>query len=146
MPTTHVAAFADLAPGTVYALLRLRSDIFVVEQSCAYPDIDGRDLEPASRHVWLTDGPGEAPIAYLRVLDDDGTARIGRVCVDRAHRGAGHAGSLMAAALEIVGRRPAVLDAQTYATSVYERAGFVADGPEYVEDGIPHVPMRRPAR
>jgi len=146
MPTTHVAAFAELDPTTLYALLRLRGDVFVVEQACAYPELDGRDLEVASRHVWLTEEPDGPPIAYLRVLDDAGVARIGRVCVDRAHRGVGHASTLMAAALEIVGRRAAVLDAQTYATSVYERAGFVADGPEYVEDGIPHIPMRRPAQ
>jgi ElaA protein len=141
--TTHVAAFAELDTATLYAILRLRADVFVVEQACAYPDIDGRDLEPLTRHVWIGDDGG--PIAYLRILDDGAEARIGRVCVHPAHRGAGHAGTLMAAALEIIGSRPAVLDAQTYATSVYERAGFVIDGPEYLEDGIPHMPMRRPA-
>ncbi|HEY1486323.1 MAG TPA: GNAT family N-acetyltransferase, partial [Micromonosporaceae bacterium] len=58
----------------------------------------------------------------------------------------GHAATLMAAALEIIGDREVVLDAQAYATGLYLAAGFVPDGPEFLEDGIPHIPMRRPAR
>jgi ElaA protein len=142
MTEPHVATFAELGADTLYALLRLRSDVFIVEQACAYADIDGRDVESDTRHVWLTsDG---TIVAYLRILaEDDGTARIGRVCVARDARRAGHAARLLAAALAVVGDRAAVLDAQTYATKVYEDAGFVRSGPEYVEDGIPHVPMRR---
>jgi ElaA protein len=139
----RVAGFADLDTGTLYALLRLRVDVFVVEQGCPYPELDGRDLEPGTRHVWVA-GPGRAPLAYLRVLDEpDGSARIGRVCVSPDARRAGHAGTLLAAAVALTAGRDAVLDAQTYATGVYEQAGFVVDGPEFVEDGIPHVPMRR---
>jgi ElaA protein len=149
----HLARFAELDTVTLYAILRLRSDIFVVEQDCAYSDVDGRDAEPGTRHLWLaaSDVPATtAPklVAYLRILDDpDGAARIGRVCVARDARRAGHAATLMAAALELIGAgRDAVLDAQTYATRLYEDAGFVRDGEEFLEDGIMHVPMRRVAQ
>ncbi|HYN92439.1 MAG TPA: GNAT family N-acetyltransferase, partial [Pilimelia sp.] len=86
-PTVHVATFAELGAATLYALLRLRVDVFVVEQQCPYPELDGRDTEPGTRHLWL-DGPGAAPAAYLRLLaDPGGVARIGRVAVAAAARG-----------------------------------------------------------
>lgn len=147
MTRLHVATFADLDTGTLYAILQLRSEVFVVEQDCPYQDIDGRDLESATWHVWLTtDGDISTPLAYLRVLVEDGTtARIGRVVVSPRARRQGHAATLLAHAIALIGERDAVLDAQTYATDLYERAGFRPDGPEFVEDGIPHIPMRRPA-
>ncbi|MBE1488096.1 GNAT family N-acetyltransferase [Plantactinospora soyae] len=142
----RVAGFADLDARTLYDLLKLRVDVFVVEQECAYPELDGRDVEPGTRHLWLSrDG---VPIAYLRLLSDpDGVERIGRVAVGRSDRGGGHAGRLMAEALTVVGDRECVLEAQSYLVDFYARYGFTPSGPEYVEDGIPHVPMRRdPAR
>jgi ElaA protein len=139
----HVVKADQLDIATLYAILRLRSEVFVVEQDCPYQDIDGRDLESATVHVWITvDGP--RPLAYLRILEEpDGDARIGRVCVSPVARRRGHAGTLMAAALDVIGARESVLDAQSYAIELYANAGFVQDGPEFVEDGIPHVPMRR---
>ncbi len=140
----HVARFAELDAATLYALLRLRVDVFVVEQACAYPELDGRDTEPGTRHLWLT--AAGATTGYLRLLDDpDGVVRIGRVVVAPSARGAGVAGRLMAAALAEAGERPAVLDAQAHLVRLYERHGFAVTGPEYLEDGIPHVPMARPA-
>ncbi|GIJ28941.1 ElaA protein [Micromonospora qiuiae] len=141
-PELRVAAFADLDARTFHDLLRLRVDTFVVEQECAYPELDGRDVEPGTRHLWLAlDG---APVAYLRILaDPGGVPRIGRVVVAPAARGGGHAGRLMAAALAEIGDRPCVLDAQSHLVGFYARHGFTASGPEYVEDGIPHIPMRR---
>jgi ElaA protein len=141
----HVATFDELETVTLYALLRLRADVFVVEQACPYPDLDGRDLDAGTRHLWLTAADGGPPLAYLRVLDEPGAARIGRVCVRADARRAGHAATLLAAALRTIGNRDAVLHAQSYATALYERAGFVADGPKFDEDGIPHLPMRRRA-
>ncbi len=153
MSTRHVARLADLPPATLYALLRLRVDVFVVEQNCPYPELDGRDTEPGARHVWLTRGAGEqrvpdgAPVAYLRILDDgDGVARIGRVCVAPAARGEGYGRQIMAAGLDLVGDRPCRLSAQSHLAGFYADLGFRADGPEFVEDGIPHVPMYRPGR
>ncbi|MET8117965.1 GNAT family N-acetyltransferase [Micromonospora sp. NPDC005189] len=144
--TTEIrtASFADLDARTFHDLLKLRIDVFVVEQHCPYPELDGRDVEPDTRHLWLTDG--DAPLAYLRILaDPDGTARIGRVVVAPAARGGGHAGRLMTAALEVVGNGPSVLEAQSHLVAFYARHGFAVSGPDYVEDGIPHTPMRREA-
>jgi len=139
----RAARAVELDVATLYALLRLRVDVFVVEQRCPYPELDGRDLEPGTLHVWGSDGHGVA--AYLRVLDDepDGTARIGRVCTRADCRGGGLAGRLLAAALERLAGRPVVLDAQSHLAGWYARAGFAPAGPQFVEDGIPHVPMRR---
>jgi ElaA protein len=137
----HVAAFDELDTRTAYQLWRLRQDVFVVEQDCVYPDLDGRDLEPGTRHVWVTDRG--RPVGYLRVLADDGIARIGRVAVARSHRRRGLAEALMRTALELVGDRPSVLAAQSYLQDWYARFGYVVTGPEFLDDGIPHVPMRR---
>ncbi len=134
--------FTDLDVHTLYALLRLRVDVFVVEQHCAYSELDGRDVEPETVHVWLDLDGG--PAAYLRILTEpDGTRRIGRVCTAANHRGDGAAGRLMAEALRLIDDAPCVLDAQSYLVGFYRRLGFAPTGPEYVEDGIPHVPMRR---
>jgi ElaA protein len=137
----RVASFRDLPAATLYDILRLRGDVFVVEQDCAYPDLDGRDTEPGTRHLWFS--RDREIRAYLRILDDHGTERIGRVVTARSARGAGLAGRLMEHALEIIGHRPSVLDAQSYLVKFYMRYGFEPTGPEYVEDGIPHVPMAR---
>ncbi|WP_309114454.1 GNAT family N-acetyltransferase [Saccharothrix sp.] len=133
---------ADLTAAEVYHLLRLRNDVFVVEQNCAYADLDGRDLEPTTRHFWLeVDG---APQAYLRLLEEpDGTYRIGRVCTARAARGLGFSRRLVEAALVEVGRTECVLDAQTYVADFYASFGFRPEGAEFIEDGIPHLRMRR---
>ncbi|MFF3852764.1 GNAT family N-acetyltransferase [Micromonospora sp. NPDC002575] len=163
----RIASFAELDARTLHDLLRLRVDVFVVEQRCPYPELDGRDVEPGTRHVWLArtddggrraggdagdggDGSqGEAGtyggvVAYLRILaDPGGLARIGRVVVAPGARGGGHAGRLMAEALAAVGDRPCVLEAQSHLVGFYARHGFAVSGPEYVEDGIPHTPMRR---
>ncbi len=145
-PQPRIATFTQLDTATLYALLRLRVDVFVVEQECPYPELDGRDTEPGTRHLWI-DGERGEPVAYLRVLEDpDGRARIGRVTTARRARGTGQASRLMEAAIEVIGDRPAMLDAQTTATGLYARYGFVADGEEFVEDGIPHVSMVRPSR
>jgi ElaA protein len=141
--TPHVAHLPDIETTTLYDLLRLRCDIFVVEQHCPYPELDGRDAESATLHLWH-DHDG-APIAYLRILQDpDGCARIGRLCVAAPHRGGGHAGRLLIHALHLIGpHTDCRLEAQAHLATFYARFGFVATGPEYLEDGIPHVPMVR---
>lgn len=140
----HTALFADLDAATLYRLLKLRGDIFVVEQRCAYPELDGRDTEPHTRHLWFADDDGE-PLSYLRVLRDESAWRIGRVCTAVTGRGQGLSGRLMTAALAI-GPGEFVLDAQSYLVGFYAGFGFEPSGPEYIEDGIPHVPMRRARR
>lgn len=142
----HCARFADLDAPTLYALLKLRQNVFVVEQNCVFAEIDGRDAEAGVTHLWIADATG--PLSYLRVFDDEGggLARIGRVVTAVHARGRGLSGRLMTAALELVGEVPAVLDAQVDTASFYARFGFVATGAEYLEDGIPHVEMVRPIR
>jgi ElaA protein len=136
----HDAAFDDLPPRTLYAILALRSDVFVVEQDCPYLDPDGRDLEAGARQLWVErDG---AVVATLRLLSADGTLRIGRVATARSARGQGLAGRLMKRALQLAGDREVVLGAQAYLEKWYGGFGFVRDGDDYVEDGIPHLPMR----
>lgn len=138
----RIASFADLSARAFHDLLRLRVDVFVVEQECPYPELDGRDVEPGTRHLWLEHAG--MPVAYLRVLaEPDGRPRIGRVVVAKEARGEGYAGRLMAAALAEIGERPCVLEAQSHLVDFYVRHGFAVDGPEYLEDGIAHTPMRR---
>ena len=137
----RVDAVDDLDVRTSYRLWQLRESVFVVEQDCPYQELDGRDLEPRTRHVWVDSDTG--PVGYLRILDDGGTARIGRVLVARSHRGHGLSGALMRAALAEIGDRPSVLDAQSPLAGWYAGFGYVQSGDEFVEDGIPHVPMRR---
>ncbi|WP_432987196.1 GNAT family N-acetyltransferase [Dactylosporangium sp. CA-233914] len=140
-----ISDFASLSAAELYRILKLRCDVFVVEQHCPYPELDGRDAEPGTLHMWL-DAPDGSVAAYLRVLrEPGGEARIGRVVTAPASRGRGLAGQLLGAALEHIGpARVAVLDAQTVATGLYQRFGFVVDGPAYDDDGIEHVPMVRP--
>ncbi|WP_026922961.1 GNAT family N-acetyltransferase [Glycomyces arizonensis] len=134
--------FADLDGATVFGLARLRQEVFVVEQECAYPDLDDRDTEPETVHFWI--GEGARAVACLRLLRDGGGWRIGRVCCAQGERGRGLSGALMAAALEAAGPEADVaLDAQSYAAGFYRRYGFAEHGEEFVEDGIPHVPMLR---
>jgi ElaA protein len=141
--TLRVATFADLDVATLYALLRLRVDTFVVEQQCCYPELDGRDCEPDTAHLWLEQAG--TPVAYLRMLaEPDGAVQVGRVVVAAPARGAGLASRLLEAALQRVAARPCVLKAQAHLAGFYGRYGFVVTGPEFLDDGIPHVPMRRP--
>jgi ElaA protein len=141
--TIHVARTAELTVETLYRILRLRMDVFVVEQACPYPDLDGRDLEPATRQLWI-DRDGEV-LATLRLLDDPDAAVIGRVATAATARSAGLAGQLIDQALTLVPGRDVVLHAQARLEPWYGRFGFVRTGPDFLEDGLPHLPMRRPA-
>lgn len=133
-------AFADLSALELHAILKLRVDVFVVEQRCAYAEIDGRDVEAGTRHMWLG-GPDDVR-AYLRVLDDGEARRIGRVVTAPGARGDGLAARLVEHAVGATSP-PWVLDAQSHLEGWYRARGFRVDGPEFVEDGIPHLPMRR---
>ncbi|GAB3555849.1 ElaA protein [Actinopolyspora lacussalsi] len=134
---------ADLAPEDFYRMLRLRVDVFVVEQHCPYPELDGRDLEGATRHFWI-DSADSGVLGYLRLLEEpDGSFRIGRVCTAPSGRGMGLGKKLMRAAVAEVRKSYAVLSSQTYAVGFYRSFGFVEYGEPYEEDGIPHIDMHR---
>jgi ElaA protein len=142
---TERARFDDLTARDLYDLLALRVRVFVVEQQCAFQELDGLDTE--AEHVW-TRGPAGEVVAYLRILEGGGETRIGRIVTAPEHRGTGAGAALMRTVLaeldEHAERGPVVLGAQVQAQGFYARLGFAVDGPEYDEDGIPHVPMRRP--
>lgn len=147
MLTYHRATVAQIDPTTLYAILRLRVEVFVVEQGAAYPDLDGRDVEDGAELLWAEDDG--VVVATLRVLrDPDGALRIGRVATAVAARVRGVASELMRRGVERCAQRdPAAsvrLDAQEHLGGWYGRFGFVVDGPGFDEDGIPHVPMTRP--
>jgi len=139
-PDLVVVGFAGLDARTAYDVWRLRQAVFVVEQECAYPDLDGRDVEPGTRHVLLREAG--ALVGYARVLDDGACWRVGRVLLARPARGRGLADPLLARALEECAGRDVVLDAQSPLARWYASYGFEAAGAEFLEDGIPHVPMR----
>jgi ElaA protein len=133
-------SFDALDAHTAYDVWRLRQDVFVVEQACPYPDLDGRDPEPGTRHVLLRDH--DRLVGYARVVDDGEVWRIGRVVLGREARGRGLADSLVTTALADCVGRDVVLDAQTPLVDWYSSFGFAVTGEEFLEDGIPHVPMR----
>lgn len=136
--------FSDLDAVTAYSLWQLRSRVFVVGQQLNVLDLDGRDLEPTTWHVWAAvDG---RPVSYLRVLEDaEGRAVIGRVATHPDHRGRGIGGRVLKHALEVCAGREVTMHAQAYLREWYERFGFVAEGNEFQEAGIPHIFMRRAA-
>ena len=140
--TVRVLAFEDLDARTAYDVWRLRQQVFVVEQHSPYPDLDGRDQEPTTRHL-LVERDGRL-VAYARVLDDSGWARIGRVLVAPDARGQGLARELVRTALDVIGDREVRLDAQTGLREWYASYGFGVTGAAFDEDGVFHVPMARP--
>ena len=140
----QVLAFDQLSATLAYHLWRLRQEVFVVEQGCPYPDLDGRDTEAATRHLLIE--ADDRPVACLRLLDDGDAARIGRVAVAPTWRSQGLADALMVAAVDLIGDRPSRLDAQTGLVRWYARFGYAVSGEEFIEDGIPHRPMARPGR
>lgn len=137
----RTARFAELDTATLYALLRLRAEVFVVEQDCPYLDVDGRDAEAATRHCWIAAGD-VAVASYLRITGEpDGADRIGRVVTAPAARGRGLAAELLRYALTLAPGE-VTLDAQAHLQGYYAGFGFAPHGAPFVEDGIPHIPMR----
>ena len=141
----HRASLADVDPTVLYRLLTLRIAVFVVEQRAAYPDLDGRDAEPGTELLWAEEA-GDV-VATLRLLREPDALRIGRVATAVRARGRGIAADLMRLALERCAEldpaAPVLLDAQEHLAPWYGRFGFTVSGPQFVEDDIPHVPMRR---
>lgn len=142
-----VKRFGELTVEELYEILRLRVDIFVLEQRCLYPEIDGRD--PTAWHVFFREKG--AIKAYLRVLPPGVSfpeAALGRVLAAERRRGLGSriVAEGIRIAREKLGTEVLMLEAQTYARGLYERAGFRQVSEEFLEDGIPHILMRRDGR
>jgi ElaA protein len=140
-------AFDALAVTELYRILRLRQEVFIVEQKCAYGDADG--LDAGATHLFALDG--EALVACARLFAPGvrrAEAVIGRVVTAPSVRRSGVGRELMRRAIAAVedehGRVAIWLGAQKYLERFYASFGFVRDGDDYDEDGIPHLPMRRP--
>lgn len=137
-----VKKFDELTTNELYEILKARAEVFVVEQSCIYNDLDGNDRY--SYHVFLHDENGIA--AYLRVIKAgiyDENVRIGRVITTR--RGKGLGSKVLEAGLRVakdkLSASEVVISAQTHAIGFYEKSNFKIISEEYLEDGIPHVRM-----
>lgn len=144
------ASFADLEPIDVYAISALRTDVFYLEQRCAEPEMDWRDLEDSAEHYFIRDDKDiRKVIAYLRVVDtkvayaDEYPLTIGRVVVAADHRGEGLSRRLLEAALEAHPEENLILHAQTHAKTVYSKVGFREVGETFMEAGIEHITMVR---
>lgn len=143
----------DLERDDLHAMLRLRTDVFVVEQDCPYSELDGKDLK--SVHVWACSDSKSAAMGFPAaacariVCSDEDEISIGRVAVGKEHRGSGLGQSLMLHALQVVvdifGRKNIRISAQSHLQDFYAHFGFVARGEPYLEDDIPHREMWRSA-
>ena len=135
--------FTELSTAELYAILKARQDVFVVEQNCPFPEIDGKDLD--AYHLWFEEN-GEI-LAYARVLDRGvsfETPAVGRVISIRRREGLGS--RILSEGIRIAREKysaeAVMLEAQVYARKLYEKQGFVQVSEEFLEDGIPHIIMR----
>lgn len=139
--------FEALSLVQLYAMLRLRQEVFAVEQSSIYLDVDGRD--PGAVHLFAEQEDGRV-IACCRLLAPGvkyAEASIGRVCTAHSQRGKGLGIEMMQRALAVCAQRyPGQgirISAQQYLQDFYTGFGFVQTSPAYDEDGIPHIEMLR---
>ncbi len=142
--------FSDLSAEELYQILKARVDVFVVEQNCPYPEIDGKD--PDAWHLWLMVEDRHTGVqkmaGYLRCFPADESGRIwqiGRVLT--LVRSKGYGRKLLHEAIRQIEDdyhpEQIVLEAQTYAVPFYQKEGFVPCGEPFLEDGIPHIRMIR---
>lgn len=142
----HTASFDQLTLDQLHDMLALRIEVFVIEQDCPYQEIDGLDKE--AQHLWAT-SQGEL-IACLRVLPPGKVypeSAIGRVVVKKTARGTGLGHDLMRKGIDLIrqnyGAVAIKLSAQEHLKDYYAAHGFLQCGEGYLEDGIPHIPMKR---
>ena len=138
-------SWAELDKSELYQLLQLRAQIFVVEQECAYQDLDGQD--PEALHLLASD-EHQTLVAYARLyetqIDTKDYVAIGRVCTAETYRGQGISRQLMQQAISYIEsnqKKPITLSAQAYLEQFYQSLGFATVSEPYLEDGIPHIRM-----
>lgn len=138
--------FEDLSPYELYAILRLRTEVFVVEQNCVFQDMDNKDQPAYHLMGWEND----TLIAYTRLIPPHLSYKepsIGRVVTSASARGGGIGRKLMEKSIEeivrLYGKTPIKLGAQLYLKKFYESLGFKQSGDVYDEDGIDHIEMIR---
>ena len=148
--TARWAAFDELSLNDLYEVLRLRQNVFVLEQASLYADIDGKD-QTALHHL-IRDGQDGALLGAIRLFTEPqkNRARIGRVVIAKAGRGSGLGRLMMRAGIdkaeELVPGCTIHVSAQSYLEAFYGSLGFATVSEEYIEDGIPHVDMVRSAK
>ena len=137
-----VKHFSELSAEELFEIYKLRVSVFVVEQECPYQEVD--DADKSAYHVWLRDEDGIE--AYARVLPAGvafPTAAIGRVIAVKRRCGLGT--KIVSAAIDTakdrLGADKITIEAQVYARTLYEKAGFRQTSEEFLEDGIPHIRM-----
>ena len=146
MITIEAKYFSELSTDELYALLQLRSEVFVVEQNCVYQDSDYKD----QKALHILGYKGEKLVAYTRLFkggDYFEYASIGRVVVQEDERKFGYGHDIIKASVTAISeeyRETTIkISAQTYLKKFYESHGFKQVGEGYLEDGIPHIHMIR---
>lgn len=143
----YYKAFAELSPHELYQILRVRSEVFVVEQNCVFLDMDNKDQQCLHFMGWNATG---TLVAYTRIVPAGVTfveASIGRVTTAPTARGGGLGRDLMQKSIEIIGtlygQVPIRIGAQLYLKKFYESLGFITASEMYLEDDIEHIEMIR---
>lgn len=138
----YVKHFSELTTEELFEIYKLRALVFVVEQNCAYQDVD--DADKQAYHLWLKDE--NDIVAYSRVLPKGvkhSEVSIGRVISARRRCGLGS--KIVRSGIEVAKNKlnaeRIFIEAQSYAREFYEKSGFKQNGSEFMEDGIPHIPM-----
>jgi ElaA protein len=150
MTETHYSiynkAFAALSPDELYAIMRLRNEVFVVEQNCVFQDADNKDQQCWHLMIW----DGDQLVAYARLVPKGVAYKemsIGRIISSPAYRARGAGKLLVARAIEacyeLFGDGPIHIGAQLYLERFYGGFGFKTTGDIYLEDGIEHIEMTK---
>ena len=151
MPECSVVrkTWTELTTDELYAFLKLRTDVFYLEQKVDDEELDWRDAEDTTEHFWIADSDGIA--SYLRVIVDaapqhrDARRLFGRVVTRADRRGEGLSSVLIAEVIAAFGHEPMLLHSQDYIAPLYAKFGFEPFGDVFVEAGIPHLGMYRAA-
>ena len=143
MATLKFVQLKDMTALEAFALFRLRVDVFVAEQGCSFKELDDADAAEDTFHLLAVDSNGHLA-GCARVFPTDTGSRFGRFVVAPEARGTGLGPEIVAACIEFTKQWPGdlVIDAQAGLKEYYSRFGFVAEGEEFLDTGIPHVVMR----
>ncbi len=131
--------FSLLSAIELYEMLQLRAQVFVVEQQCAYQDLDGIDVK--ATHI--LGRSGGRLVACARWYAHPRGIALGRIVTELSHRRLGLGKALLSVALERIGHATVVMHAQAYLEAFYRSFGFTVEGEPFLEDGIPHLMMVR---
>lgn len=139
----QIKRFGELTTLEFHDMIQLREKVFIVEQKCAYLDVDGKDLD--AYHVMGIDDDKIVATARIFAPNDEDQVVIGRICNELSARGKGIGKELISKSLEYCKAswedKTIKISAQTYLIKFYESFGFKTTGDEYLEDDIPHIAM-----